>query len=121
MPPGIGDELLDLLRYIGRGEFVVIATPSSVVVRVVDRLLELLRSLRVPLLGLVENMRPDVRPSAAAPAMDELVAGLAERYQVPLLASVPYVPGIEDRLSAEQAPDGALGRALRRLGDRLTG
>ncbi|MBN1836731.1 MAG: P-loop NTPase [Spirochaetales bacterium] len=120
MPPGIGDELLDLLRFMGRGEFVVIATPSRVVVQVVERLLELLGSLRAPVLGIVENMagaRTGV-PARAVPAEDP-VGDLARRYGAPVLASLPYVPGAESRLREPGRMDGTLGPAVRELVDAL--
>jgi len=133
MPPGIGDELLDLLRYVGRGEFVVVATPSGVVVQVVERLLELLRSLDVPILGIVENMKaegqprpqpqPQVQPQAGirvgGGASGEAVAGLAERYGTTVLSSLPYLPGVESRLAGPDSRDGALGRAVNTLVDTL--
>ena len=119
MPPGIGDELLDLLRYIGRGEFVVVATASRVVVQVVERLLELLRSLDASLLGIVENMKlEDASGSSPVPEAGA-VAALAARYALPVLASLPHVPGVESRLAEALPADGALGRELRRLADSL--
>ena len=123
MPPGIGDELLDLLRYVGRGEFVVVATPSRVVVQVVQRLLELLRSLDVPILGIVENMKAEAQPQPQAGIRvgEDLVAGLAERYGTSVLSSLPYLPGIESRLAEPDSRDGALGRAVRTLADNLVG
>ena len=56
MPPGIGDELLDVLRLLPRTEFVVVATPSALALQVVERLLALLEELRLPVRGLIENM-----------------------------------------------------------------
>jgi ATP-binding protein involved in chromosome partitioning len=135
MPPGIGDELLDLLRYVGRAEFVVIATPSPVVIQVVDRLLGLLRSLDAPVLGIVENMAREAPQARAGrtqeadaaeqtgqagtprPARDPgPVRALSERHSVPLIATVPFVPEAE---SAPLSADGALGRAFTALADAL--
>jgi ATP-binding protein involved in chromosome partitioning len=113
MPPGIGDELLDLLRYIGRGEFVVIATPSAVVVRVVERLLELLRSLEAPLLGVVENM---AREPAAA---DGLVGKLGRKYGTDVLGVIPYLSDADNLLLAPDSSGGELGRAVGTLVDNL--
>jgi ATP-binding protein involved in chromosome partitioning len=116
MPPGIGDELLDLLRYVGRGEFVVIATPSPVVVQVVDRLLALLGSLRAPVRGVVENMaRGGGGPRAGS------VAALSERHALPLVASIPFVPEADTLLASPLSADGELGRALSALVDSLRG
>lgn len=56
-PPGLGDEHLNLLTYIGeRVEIVIITTPSPLAVRSVDRLLEILWDGRYRVIGLIENM-----------------------------------------------------------------
>lgn len=59
MPPGIGDETLDTIRLIKRGEFLVVTTPSKVALYTVEKLLILLKELNVPILGVLENMKMD--------------------------------------------------------------
>jgi ATP-binding protein involved in chromosome partitioning len=56
MPPGIGDATLDTLRLIPRIEFMVVTTPSVVAYQSVKRLLLLLRDLKIPVIGVLENM-----------------------------------------------------------------
>ncbi len=51
MPPGIGDEVLDLARLIPRLEALVISTPSAVSVAVVQRLISVLAEMHVPTPG----------------------------------------------------------------------
>jgi ATP-binding protein involved in chromosome partitioning len=121
MPPGIGDELLDLLRYVGRGEFLVVATSSPVVVQVVERLVELLRSLGVPIRGIVENMalQSSPPPVQSDPGARDLISALSARHAVPVIASIPFVPEAESHLSVPESSDGALGRAFAVLADKL--
>src|SRR4030043_65516 len=57
MPPGIGDETLDVIHLIKKSEFVVISTPSKVALGAVDKLLNILKELKLPVLGIVENMK----------------------------------------------------------------
>jgi ATP-binding protein involved in chromosome partitioning len=57
MPPGIGDETLDLIHFIKNSEFVVVSTPSKVALGAVDKLLKILKELKLPILGIVENMK----------------------------------------------------------------
>jgi ATP-binding protein involved in chromosome partitioning len=114
LPPGIGDTLLDLLRHIERTEFLVVATPSALVLSVVERLLVLLRELNLPLLGVVENM---ARPIEATKI--SAVAELAARYGAPLLGCIPYLPGIEDLLADGDLLNGPLGAPVRGLLDGL--
>jgi len=56
MPPGIGDETLDVMRFIQQSEFLVVTTPSKVAMGAVNKLLVLLKELKKPVLGVLENM-----------------------------------------------------------------
>ena len=56
MPPGIGDATLDTLRLVPRIEFIVVTTPSRVAYQSVKRLLVLLKELKIPIIGVLENM-----------------------------------------------------------------
>ncbi len=56
MPPGIGDATLDLIRLIERLEFVVVTTPSQLALGTVRKLVGLLTTLKIPVLGVAENM-----------------------------------------------------------------
>ena len=57
MPPGIGDVTLDAVRFIKKIEFLIVTTPSRLAFETVKKLATLLRELRVPILGVVENMK----------------------------------------------------------------
>lgn len=56
-PPGMGDEILDIVRLMKRGEFLIVTTPSNLSLKTVSRLTRLLLELKVSILGVVENMR----------------------------------------------------------------
>jgi len=56
MPPGIGDETLDVIRYMKTSEFLVVTTPSKVAMGAVSKLLNILIELKKPVLGVIENM-----------------------------------------------------------------
>ena len=57
MPPGIGDETLDVIRLVKRSEFLIVSTPSKVALGAVDKLLNILKELKLPVVGIVENMK----------------------------------------------------------------
>jgi hypothetical protein len=59
------------------------------VISSVRRALSLLTELRVPVIGVLENM---------ARARDRAVQDLSETHGVPFLGSVPFDPGLEDAL-----------------------
>ena len=106
MPPGIGEELLDLTRLIGRVESVVVGTSSVVAARVVRRLLGLLLEMGAPVLGIIENM-------ASGPTVMDGVAG---ELAVPFLGAVPFDPDLEKSLGT---PERFVGSAFAQRLDRI--
>ncbi|RKY93804.1 MAG: ATP-binding protein [Candidatus Hydrothermota bacterium] len=59
MPPGIGDETLDRIKYVKKAEFLVVTTPSKVSMGAVGKLLKILKELKIPVIGIIENMKID--------------------------------------------------------------
>jgi ATP-binding protein involved in chromosome partitioning len=57
MPPGIGDETLDVIKLVKKSEFLVVTTPSKVSMGAVDKLLTILKELNLPIIGVIENMK----------------------------------------------------------------
>lgn len=57
MPPGIGDETLDVIRLVKKSEFLLVTTPSKVAMGAVNKLLSILKELKLPIIGVVENMK----------------------------------------------------------------
>lgn len=57
MPPGIGDETLDVIRLVKKSEFLVVSTPSKVSMGAVSKLLLMLKELKLPVIGVIENMK----------------------------------------------------------------
>lgn len=57
MPPGISDVTLDLLRFVKKTEFLIVTTPSSLAFQTVNKFMDLLSEVKVPVLGVIENMR----------------------------------------------------------------
>lgn len=66
MPPGINDAALDVMRFARGAEVLAVTTPSLLSHDVLDRSLKLYRDLKVPVLGVVENMSAGARHKAAA-------------------------------------------------------
>jgi ATP-binding protein involved in chromosome partitioning len=91
MPPGIGEEVLDIGRLIPRAEALVVSTPSAASTSIVERLLGFLAEMRIVVAGVIANMvRDDAGP----------VRELARRFQVPFAGEVAYDPGIEGALGS---------------------
>lgn len=87
MPPGFGDTLLDAALYLPRAEYVVVTTPSELTLATTRKTLELLRRLKLPVLGLVENLRRD----GDSGGMGALAGGGDQR----LLGAIGYDEGYE--------------------------
>jgi ATP-binding protein involved in chromosome partitioning len=89
MPPGIGEEVLDLARLIPRMEALVVSTPSTASTAVVERLLAFLAEMHIIVAGVIANM---VRGDGAP------VREMAARFRVPFAGEVEFEPGIEGAL-----------------------
>jgi ATP-binding protein involved in chromosome partitioning len=59
MPPGISDAVLDLVRLVERIEFLIVTTPSLLAFEVVKKQVALLCELKMPIIGIIENMKMD--------------------------------------------------------------
>ncbi|MGD0330703.1 MAG: Mrp/NBP35 family ATP-binding protein [Nitrososphaeria archaeon] len=86
MPPGIGDITLDIIRFIKNIKFLVIATPSPLAISSVKKLLDLLKSVEVPVIGVVENMKKDDMMT---------IKKEIEQKNIPFLGSIEYDDEIE--------------------------
>ncbi|GBC71692.1 Iron-sulfur cluster carrier protein [Candidatus Calditenuaceae archaeon HR02] len=57
LPPGTGDELLTAAKYVkSNGRALVVTTPTHLAVNVAGRLIDILNSVSLKIIGLVENM-----------------------------------------------------------------
>jgi len=91
-PPGLGDVILDLLKLIKRLNFLVVTTPSKLSLETVKKLIALLRSLKAPIIGVIENM------STGTYSVKEEIEKLNTRF----LGSIPIDPEIENALGAPE-------------------
>jgi ATP-binding protein involved in chromosome partitioning len=105
MPPGIGDEVLDLISLVSRLEAMVVSTPSAVSVAVVERLLAVIRQMKVGVVGVIANM---------SWGESKTVESLAERTGTRFLGEIPFDPEIEKRIGDTTALlESPASRALR--------
>ena len=89
MPPGIGDETLDVIRFIRRGEFLVITTSSKVSISAVVKLLKILKELKIPMIGVLENMK--MTDSSA-------VKDMASSLKITFIGSINYDKNLEETI-----------------------
>ena len=100
MPPGIGDETLDVIRYMKTSEFLVVTTPSKVAMGAVSKLLKILIELQKPVLGVIENMT-----MTDSSFIEEEVKKLRVRYlgKIHFDETLEEAIGNADRLAETQA------------------
>ncbi|KNC45929.1 ATPase [Thecamonas trahens ATCC 50062] len=99
-PPGTGDALLTLTQEVPLSGAVIVSTPQEVAVVDAIKGANMFRKLRVPLLGLVENMAYYTCPSCGerddvfgAGGLDKLNAAV-DGDPVPLLGQLPLSSGV---------------------------
>jgi ATP-binding protein involved in chromosome partitioning len=121
LPPGTGDVQLSLAQSMPMTGAVICTTPQDVSVADVSRGIEMFRQLKVPVLGVVENMSGFICPHCNE-RTDIFGAGggrtLAQRYELPFLGAIPLDPRIRaseaDNLPLmASAPDSPVGRVFR--------
>jgi ATP-binding protein involved in chromosome partitioning len=86
MPPGIGDAVFDLIRLIKGIRFLIVTTSSKLAFETVKKQISLLQELRVPIVGIVENMK-----MTDSKQIEQQTIKLGLKF----LAEIPYDPKIE--------------------------
>ena len=107
MPPGIGDAVLDLIRLVKNIEFIIITTPSQLAFETVKKLAILLRELKIPVIGVIENMK--MNPS-------DNVKKETEKLGIPFLGVIPYDSSVEQAIgNVQKLLDTAIAKKIREI------
>lgn len=121
LPPGTGDAQLSLAQSIPLTGAVIVTQPQDVSIADVSRGIRMFGQLRVPVLGVVENMSGFVCPHCGE-TTDVFGSGggeeLAARYRLPFLGRIPLDPrvrvgGGDGQPIMVAAPGSAVGRVFR--------
>jgi len=89
MPPGISDATLDMIRLIRNIKFLIVTTPSQLAFETVKKLTSLLASLKIPVIGIIENMKT-IQP--------QTIQKQAQKLGLTFLGEIPYDIEIEKTL-----------------------
>jgi ATP-binding protein involved in chromosome partitioning len=87
MPPGIGDATLDLIRLIRNIEFLIVTTSSQLAFETVRKLASLLKELKIPVIGVVENIKMNDSNS---------IQQQTSKLGLEFLEEIPYDPKMEE-------------------------
>lgn len=111
MPPGIGDATLDLIRFIKKIKFIIVTTPSQLAFETVKRLVNLLKTLEIPVLGIVENMKMNTMNT---------VQLQVEKLNVNFLAQIAYDYNVEEAIGeVENLLDTTIAQKTREVAQRI--
>ena len=92
LPPGTGDVPLSLVQALPLSGVIIVTLPQAVSLEDASRGLEMFRTLEVPILGIIENMRGEFFGSGGGEE-------LAQIAKVPFLGSVPMEQSV--RISSD--------------------
>jgi ATP-binding protein involved in chromosome partitioning len=107
MPPGIGDAVLDLVRLVERLEFLIITTSSLLAFEVVKKQVALLCELKMPIIGIIENMKMDKK---------DVVEAETKKLGIKYLGAIPFDPQVESAIGdPTKLIDTAIGKAMRQI------
>ena len=93
MPPGIGDETLDVINLIKKSEFLVITTPSKVSMASVSKLLSILKELKLPIVGVIENMKM---------TDSNYISNIVKKMNIRYLKSINFDKYLEDSIGSSK-------------------
>ena len=111
MPPGIGDAVLDLIRLVRRIEFLIVTTSSQLAFETVKKQVILLKDLKVPILGIVENMKM---------TQSKDVQVQTEELGLKFLAEIPYDRTVESAIgNTKKLFDTVLARKVKEIAQKV--
>jgi ATP-binding protein involved in chromosome partitioning len=127
MPPGTGDVQLSLAQLVPVTCALLVSTPQEVSMQNVRKAFYMFEKVRVPVVGIVENMssfRCDGCGKQHFPFGSQGGEALSKKFGVPLLAQIPIIPSVreggdEGRPAVVRDPESEVARAFREMARRL--
>ncbi len=95
MPPGTGDVALTVFQSIPIDGIIVVTSPQELVSMIVEKAVKMAEMMKVPILGLVENMSYAICPKCGEHHCvfgESHIDEIAEKYGVKALAKLPFDP-----------------------------
>ena len=103
MPPGTGDVPLTVFQSLPLDGIVIVASPQELVGMIVGKAVQMAQMMKVPILGLVENMSYALCPDCGKHINvfgDSHVDEIGTKYKVPVLAKMPIDPELAKEADA---------------------
>jgi ATP-binding protein involved in chromosome partitioning len=123
MPPGTGDVQLTMCQTVPMAGAVIVTTPQSIALSDVRKAAAMFTKLKVPMLGIVENMGEFACPHCHKGSRifpGEGAKTLSKKYGIPVLGSIPLDPevcvgGEEGKPVVDSLPNTAAAKAFREM------
>ena len=103
MPPGTGDVPLTVFQTLPVDGIVIVSSPQELVGMIVGKAVQMAEMMKVPVLGVIENMSYAVCPHCGEHIQvfgDSHVEQTAEKYHLPVLAKMPIDPELAKEADA---------------------
>ena len=129
LPPGTGDAQLTLSQSLALSGVVIVMTPQDVAMTIASKVLIMFRQMKVPILGIVENMSTFLCPACGGESQIFSHGGgrkASERLEVPFLGEIPLDTelcegGDDGRPILVRNPRSPIADVLRRVAGNLAG
>ena len=129
LPPGTGDTQLTLAQSFPMSGAVVVTMPQRVSLKITRRGIRMFQEVKIPILGIVENMSSFACPECGT--VTEIFSrgggrAMAEEMGIPFLGAIPLDPAVADSGDAGvplvvSAPGSASGNAYQAIADAVSG
>jgi len=127
LPPGTGDAVLSLAQGVPLSGAVVVTTPQDVALLDVMKAIEMFQAVKVPVVGVVENMAGFTCPKCGEVTpifLEGAGRKAADRFHIPLLGTLPLdaaVPPGGDRGEpiVVEAPGGATAKEFKEIARKV--
>jgi len=87
MPPGMGEALLDIIKFLKRLNFLLVTNSSKISMETVEKLIKYLKTQECSILGLLENMKLSI---------SDFILKKCKELEIKYLGNLPFSPEIED-------------------------
>ncbi|MBQ6679671.1 MAG: Mrp/NBP35 family ATP-binding protein [Lachnospiraceae bacterium] len=121
MPPGTGDSPLTVFQSLPVDGIVIVTSPQELVSMIVKKAVNMAEMMNIPVIGLVENMAYYDCPDCGKRHYifgESHAAEIAERYNVPAVASLPIDPAfaaLSDAGRIQEYETDALGPVIEKI------
>lgn len=103
MPPGTGDVPLTVFQSLPVDGIIVVTTPQQLVGMIVEKAVKMAEMMKVPVLGLIENMSTYTCPDCGkqhAIFGESHLDSIAAEHHIPVLARLPIQPALAAQMDS---------------------